>query len=59
MPYACSDMTAVTFDMDFEDNEGPRIYLSGGVLIWSIDRVDSYDDNNDDGSDDDVWRCWL
>lgn len=33
MPYACSDMTAVTFDTDFDDNEGPRIYLSGGMLM--------------------------
>jgi len=32
MPYACSDMTAVTFDTDFDDNEGPRIYLSGGCI---------------------------
>lgn len=36
MPYNCSDMTATTFEMDYGDSDGSRIYLVGGCIADQI-----------------------
>ena len=32
MPYHLSDMTTVIYDIDFIDQQGPRVYLVGGCI---------------------------
>ena len=32
MPYPVSDHTTVVYDIDFNDEQGPRIYIVGGCI---------------------------